>query len=99
MIREIAELTITTGQEIDFERGVEKAAPLFLRAKGCHGVSLQRVVETPSIYRLVVEWETVENHMIGFRSSADFQTWRGLVGTYFAAPPVVTHTQEAACYR
>ena len=47
-----------------------------------------------SIYRLLVEWQTVEDHMIGFRNSADFQTWRGLVGEYFAAPPVVTHTHR-----
>ena len=75
MIPEIAELTINPGHEAEFEDGVAKAAPLFLRAKGCHGVVLEWVVKTPGIYRLVVGWETVEDHAVGFRYSADFQTW------------------------
>jgi len=96
MITEVAELTIQPGKEKDFEAAVAEAAPLFLRARGCHGLSLHRVVETPNVYRLRVAWESVEDHMVGFRSSDDFQGWRGLVGGYFAAPPAVTHESEAS---
>lgn len=98
MIVEVAELKIKPGDEQAFEAGVAQAAPLFLRAKGCHGLSLQRVIETPSVYRLRVQWETVEDHMVGFRSSEDFQGWRALVGSYFEVPPVVTHEEVAASY-
>ncbi|MDQ0512931.1 antibiotic biosynthesis monooxygenase family protein [Ancylobacter amanitiformis] len=98
MIMEVAELTIRPGDEHAFEKGVAMAAPLFLRAKGCHGLSLQKVIETPNLYRLRVKWETVENHMVDFRASDDFQEWRGLVGAYFAAPPMVTHESEAAVF-
>ncbi|QIB34510.1 antibiotic biosynthesis monooxygenase family protein [Ancylobacter pratisalsi] len=96
MIIETAEISIKPGEEAAFEAGVAKAAPLFLRAKGCHGLSLQKVVETPLIYRLRVQWETLDDHMVSFRASDDFQSWRGLVGSYFAAPPVVTHESEVA---
>ncbi|MCK0209717.1 antibiotic biosynthesis monooxygenase [Starkeya koreensis] len=96
MIMEVAELTIQPGTEAEFEAAVAKAAPLFLRARGCHGLSLQKVIETPNIYRLRVVWETVENHMVDFRSSEDFQGWRGLVGGFFAAPPSVTHETEVS---
>ena len=78
--------------------GGANAAPLFLRAKGCHGLNLQRVVEDLSVYRLVVQWETVEHHTVDFRNSDDFQEWRRLVGPFFANPPVVTHTTIAASY-
>ncbi|UOK70796.1 antibiotic biosynthesis monooxygenase family protein [Ancylobacter polymorphus] len=91
MIIEIAELRIKPGEEAAFEAGVTKAVPLFLRAKGCHGVALHQVIETPNVYRLVVRWETLDNHMVDFRNSEDFQSWRGLVGPTFEAPPVVTH--------
>ncbi|WP_234819673.1 MULTISPECIES: antibiotic biosynthesis monooxygenase family protein [Sinorhizobium] len=47
MFVEVAEIAVVAGQEGAFEAGVAKAASLFLRAKGCHGVSLHRVVETP----------------------------------------------------
>ncbi len=92
MIFEIAVFEVKAGEEAAFEAGVAKAVPLFLRAKGCRGMELQRSVETPSKYRLVVKWETVEDHMVHFRGSEDFQEWRKLAGPHFASAPVVEHT-------
>jgi heme-degrading monooxygenase HmoA len=81
--------------EAAFEDGVRKAAPLFERAKGCKGMELQRSIEKPSRYRLFLRWETLENHTVDFRESADFQEWRGLVGHCFEKSPEVEHTREA----
>ena len=92
MITEIAQIDVKPGMEKDFEAGVAKAAPVFARAKGCHGLSLEKSVEKPSRYRLFVQWETVENHTVDFRGSADFQEWRACVGHCFESPPVVEHT-------
>ena len=94
MILEIAQIDVTPGQEAAFEAGVTKAVPLFKRAKGCKGVTLQRSHEKPSRYRLFVQWETLENHTVDFRELADFQEWRKLVGPFFAAPPEVEHVRE-----
>jgi len=94
MIQEIASILVTAGHEADFEAAVGQARPLFMRARGCHGVALHRSIENPQQYTLVVDWETVENHMVDFRESADFQEWRKLVGHCFASPPEVEHTQE-----
>jgi quinol monooxygenase YgiN len=93
MIHEIAILSIHIGQEQAFEAGVAQAVPLFLRAKGCSGLQLQRCIEEPQTYRLYVQWETLENHTVDFRESEDFQQWRKLVGSYFSAAPQVTHVQ------
>ncbi len=94
MILEIAEIDVKPGMEKDFEAGVRRATPLFKRAKGCKGMALQRSHEKPSRYRLFVQWETLENHTVDFRGSADFQEWRKLAGAYFAAPPDVEHVTE-----
>jgi heme-degrading monooxygenase HmoA len=94
MYLEIAAIEVIAGQEGAFEVAVAEAAALFLRAKGCRGMQLQRSVELPSHYRLVVKWETVEDHMVHFRQSDDFQAWRRLAGKYFASTPVVEHTQQ-----
>ncbi|WP_144639144.1 antibiotic biosynthesis monooxygenase family protein [Bordetella genomosp. 13] len=94
MIQEIASIRVLAGQEADFEAGVAKAKPLFLRARGCHGMQLYRSIENPQRYTLVVDWETVDNHMVDFRQSDDFQEWRKLVGPYFEAPPDVHHEQQ-----
>ncbi|RAI44223.1 antibiotic biosynthesis monooxygenase family protein [Rhodoplanes roseus] len=94
MVLEIAQIEVKPGMEADFEAGVTKAVPLFQRAKGCSGVTLQRSVEKPSRYRLFVQWATLENHTVDFRGSPDFQAWRECVGHTFATPPEVEHVTE-----
>jgi len=94
MILEIAQIDVKSGKEAEFEAGVAKAAPLFARAKGCKGMTLQRSVEKPQRYRLFVQWETLENHTVDFRGSADFQEWRRLVSDFFESPPDVEHVKE-----
>jgi heme-degrading monooxygenase HmoA len=94
MITEIAQIEIKPGSEKDFEAAVEKARAAFGRAKGFHGFELHRSIEKPQRYRLMVKWETLENHTVDFRGSENFAEWRGLVGQYFAAPPEVEHTHK-----
>jgi heme-degrading monooxygenase HmoA len=95
MITEIAQIDVKPGMESEFEAGVKAATPLFQRAKGCAGMTLQRSHEMPSRYRLFLQWETLENHTVDFRGSADYQEWRKLVSPYFATPPYVEHVTEA----
>lgn len=95
MVTEIALIDVKPGMEAEFEAGVKAAAPLFQRAKGCRGMELQRSIEKPQRYRLFVKWDTLENHTVDFRGSADFTQWRELVGHCFATPPEVEHTAPA----
>ena len=94
MITEIAQIDVKPGTEKDFEAAVAKARPLFLRAKGGKGFELHKSIEKPSRYRLMAKWDTLENHTVDFRGSADFQEWRKLVGHCFASPPDVEHVTE-----
>lgn len=94
MILEIAQIDVKPGTEAEFETGVKKATPIFKRAKGCKSLTLQRLIEKPSRFRLFIQWETVENHTVDFRGSAEFQEWRKLVGHCFASPPEVEHVSE-----
>ena len=94
MVTEIAQIDVKPGMEAEFEAGVKAAAPLFKRAKGCTSMALERSVEKPSRYRLFVGWQTVENHTVDFRGSADFQEWRKLVAHCFASPPEVEHVTQ-----
>ena len=95
MIREVAELTIKDGVEAEFLAAVEKAVPFFKAAKGCVSMRLERVLETPNLYRLIVIWKSLEDHTEGFRNSQGFQEWRGLAGPFFAQPPSVDHSEIA----
>ncbi|HUK59691.1 MAG TPA: antibiotic biosynthesis monooxygenase family protein [Stellaceae bacterium] len=91
MILEMAQIDVKPGLEAEFEAGVQKAVPFFKRARGCKGLELQRSVETPRRYHLLVMWETLENHTVDFRGSADFGEWRKCVGHCFEGTPVVQH--------
>jgi heme-degrading monooxygenase HmoA len=95
MILEIAQIAVKAGMEDRFETGVTAAVPLFKRATGCLSMELVRSIEHPRRYRLLVGWETLENHTVDFRNSDDFQAWRGLVSDCFDGAPEVEHATQA----
>lgn len=91
MVTEFAEIDIKPSMEDDFIKGVEASLPVFARAPGCHGVELQRGIEQPGHFVLLVKWDSVEAHMQGFQKSPDFQIWRQNVSGCFAGAPKVWH--------
>ena len=93
MITEIAQIDVKPGTDAEFEAAVGKARAAFGRAKGFHGLELHKSIEKPQRYRLMVKWQTLENHTVDFRGSENFTEWRGLVGGFFASPPEVEHTE------
>lgn len=94
MITEIAEIEVKPGMEETFIAGVASCKPVFLRAPGCHGMELQRSIEHPRHFLLLVQWETVAHHMEQFRNAPDFELWRKAVGDCFASSPKVQHTEQ-----
>ncbi len=93
MIHEIAQIRIKPDAKQAFEAAVEAAAPHFRTAKGCRSFKLERTIEDPLAYRLVVGWDCVEDHMVTFRSTEGFARWRELAAPHFAEPPEVHHVE------
>ncbi|WP_432382574.1 antibiotic biosynthesis monooxygenase family protein [Duganella sp. P38] len=91
MIYEIAELYIKPAEHDAFQAAVARAVPIFQAATGCLSLRLDRDIETPDTYHLVIGWQTLEHHTVDFRGSAGFQDWRALVGGFFAQAPKVEH--------
>jgi len=58
---------------------------------GFGSLSLSRSIETPNTYLLLVAWETLEDHTVGFRGSAAYQQWRSLLHRFYEPFPVVEH--------
>ena len=79
MILEIAQIDIKPGSEADFEAGIAKASAIFKAAKGCRSFALRRSVEKPQRYRLLIEWDTLENHTEDFTGSQAWQDYRAMV--------------------
>lgn len=92
MILEIADIRVKPGTQAQFEaaldQGVKNVIP---KAKGFMGYKVNKGIESPERYILMVFWQTLENHTVDFRQSPAFQEWRALVGPYFAAAPAVEH--------
>jgi heme-degrading monooxygenase HmoA len=92
MILEIADITIAPGKQAEFDaaivRGLEAVAS---KAKGFRGYKVNKGVESPERYVLMIYWETLEDHTVGFRQGPLFAEWRAIVGPFFAKPPVVEH--------
>ncbi len=91
MILEHALLPVIKGKENEFEQAFTQAKKYIMRQKGFISLSLHKGVEEPNIYLLLVKWESVEDHEIGFRQSDDYQKWRKLLHHFYNPFPKVTH--------
>ena len=93
MITEHAVLPVIPGREDDFERAFAKARAIITSMPGCRSVSLSRSLESPSSYLLLVEWEHLDDHTIGFRKSTRYEEWRTLLHHFYDLFPLVEHHQ------
>ena len=94
MILELAIFSIVPTQKGEFETAFTEARKVISSMPGFIGLQLQRCIETDGRYALLVQWQTVEHHTVGFRQSPQFQQWRALLGPYFAAVPAVEHYES-----
>lgn len=94
MVMEIAQLPVKAGQEAAFQAAFAKAAPLIRGSVGCRSLDLRRSVENPSKFMLLVEWDTVDNHVKDFTASPAAAEVGRLVGAFFDGEPSVEHSQS-----
>ncbi len=95
MILEIAQIDIKAGMEAEFEANIARAAEIFRVAQGCRSFAVRRSVEKPQRYRLLIEWETLEDHTERFTGSQAWKDYRAMVSPCFEGPPSVEHTELA----
>ena len=92
MILEIADIRIPPGQQAAFDEAIQRGLKTVLsKAKGFQGYEVNKGVESPERYVLMVMWDTLEDHTVGFRTGPLFAQWRAIVGPFFAQPPHVEH--------
>ena len=92
MILEFADIRIQPGKQAEFDLAIQHGVETVIsKAKGFCGYKVNKGIESPERYLLMIFWETLENHTVDFRQSPAFTEWRAIVGPFFAAPPVVEH--------
>ena len=92
MILEVADIRIPSGKNAEFEAAIGRGLALALtKATGYVRHQVQRGIDTPERYLLMVWWQTVEHHTVDFRQGPLFVEWRAHIGPYLATPPHVEH--------
>ncbi|MES2992336.1 MAG: antibiotic biosynthesis monooxygenase [Pseudomonadota bacterium] len=92
MILEIADIRIPPGKQDEFDAAIQQAIETVAsKATGFRGFKVNKGIESPERYILMIYWDTLENHTVDFRQGPLFPQWRAIIGPYFAAPPVVEH--------
>lgn len=92
MILELADIRIHAGQQAAFDVAIARGLDeVIAHAKGFRGFKVNKGIESPERYVLMIFWDTLENHTVDFRESEAFLQWRAIVGPFFAQPPVVEH--------
>lgn len=93
MILEVAILNIIPGKTIEFEQAFSEAQHIISKMKGYVNHQLQKCIENDHQYILLVNWQTLEDHTVGFRTSAEYQDWKALLHHFYSPFPTVEHYQ------
>jgi heme-degrading monooxygenase HmoA len=91
MILEVAILNIKKGLSDDFEINFKKAEMIISSMKGYISHQLKKCIEQEDKYILLVNWQTIKDHEVGFRKSDEYQQWKKLLHHFYEPFPIVEH--------
>jgi heme-degrading monooxygenase HmoA len=91
MILEVAILDIVPDKVKDFEFAFKEASKIISSSSGYISHELQKCIEKKNRYILFVRWQTLEDHIIGFRKSEKYQKWKKMLHHFYDPFPTVEH--------
>ncbi|QHA93272.1 antibiotic biosynthesis monooxygenase [Bacillus sp. N1-1] len=91
MILEAVMLQVKQGMEEEYEDAFHEASKIITLMKGYISHELQRCMEVKGKYLLLVKWETLEDHTVGFRQSVEYQEWKKQLHHFYEPFPTVEH--------
>lgn len=93
-ILEAAILNVRAGQAARFEEAFRIAQPIISSSPGYLSHELHRCLEVAGRYLLLVRWQTLEDHTVGFRGSPQYQDWKRLLHHFYDPFPTVEHFEH-----
>ncbi len=91
MILELAILNVVADRAEEFERAFAEARSIISSMPGFVSLELGRNLEHSNRYVLLVRWQTLEDHTIGFRQSPEYEKWKSLLHHFYEPFPSVEH--------
>ncbi|WP_404328564.1 antibiotic biosynthesis monooxygenase family protein [Mesobacillus maritimus] len=94
MILEAVMLQVKQGKEKEYEEAFLEASKIISSMKGYISHELQRCIEVKGKYLLLVKWETLEDHTVGFRQSKEYREWKKQLHHFYDPFPTVEHFEN-----
>ena len=94
VVLEIADFAVLPGKGDEFVAAVREGLAYIAATPGFRSARVTRGVESPSRFVLLIEWDSLEAHTVGFRESENFPRWRSVVGPFFDGTPRVEHVVD-----
>ena len=94
MILEVAVLNVKRGTGSQFEEAFREASNIIREMRGYISHELHRCIESDDKYLLLVQWQTLSDHEIGFRQSEQYQQWKKLLHHFYEPFPTVEHYES-----
>jgi heme-degrading monooxygenase HmoA len=94
MILEAVMLQVKSGMEKEYEDAFREASNIISSMNGYISHVLHRCLEVEGKYLLLVKWETLEAHTVGFRQSDEYQEWKKLLHPFYDPFPTVEHFEK-----
>lgn len=94
MVVEIAEFTAQPGKTEELQAGLLRGLGVIRRAPGCLSARLRSCVEDHNRFIYQIEWTTLEDHTVAFRSSPLFPEYRSHITGLFVDPVTVHHYED-----
>ena len=88
MILEVADIRIDPARSAEFDAAIQRGVETVIaQGEGFRGYKVNRSLESPDRYLLMIYWATLEDHTVKFRGGPLFAQWRAIVGPFFVQPP------------
>jgi heme-degrading monooxygenase HmoA len=91
MTTEHALLEVIPGREDEFVAAMQAAKAHIAGSPGFVSLRVERCLERPNCFLLLVEWDSLEHHTEGFRGSAAYEEWRAALHHFYDPFPLVEH--------
>ncbi|USG64807.1 antibiotic biosynthesis monooxygenase [Brevibacillus ruminantium] len=98
MILEAVMLQVKDGMEQEYEEAFRQASSIISSMKGYVSHELHRCMEVKGKYLLLVKWESLEDHTIGFRQSPEYQEWKRVLHHFYDPFPTVEHFDRVSLF-
>lgn len=93
-VLEVARMDVKPELINEFEAAFDQAQSIIASMPGYLFHDLQKCLEIPNRYILLVGWQQLEDHTVGFRASSEYREWKELLHHFYDPFPVVEHYQS-----